>query len=34
MSTTTIKLKLIGLFTVFAMFALPIAEASAHNGWA
>jgi hypothetical protein len=30
----TIKLKLIGALTTIAMFALPIAEAAAHNGWA
>ena len=31
--STNIKLKLVGLFTTIAMFALPIAEASAHGGW-
>jgi hypothetical protein len=31
--TTNIKLKLIGLLTTVALFALPIAEASAHNSW-
>jgi hypothetical protein len=28
--TTNLKLKLIGLATTIALFALPIAEASAH----
>jgi hypothetical protein len=28
---TNLKLKLIALFTTTAMFALPIAEASAHS---
>jgi hypothetical protein len=31
--TTNIKLKLIGLLTTIALFALPIAEASAHSSW-
>ncbi len=30
---TNIKLKLIGLFTTIALFALPIAEAAAHESW-
>ena len=29
--TTNIKLRLIGLFTTIALFALPIAEAAAHG---
>jgi hypothetical protein len=28
-----LKPKLIALFTTIAMFALPIAEASANHGW-
>jgi len=32
--TTNIKLKLVGLFTTIALFALPVAEASAHMVWA
>jgi hypothetical protein len=31
--TTNLKLKLVGLATTIALFALPIAEASAHNSW-
>jgi hypothetical protein len=31
--TTNIKLKLIGLFPSIALFALPVAEASAHTTW-
>jgi hypothetical protein len=31
--TTNLKLKLIGLGTTVALFALPIAEASAHAAW-
>jgi hypothetical protein len=31
--TTNIKLKLIGLAATIALFALPIAEASANHGW-
>jgi hypothetical protein len=31
--TTNLKLKLIGLCTTVALFALPIAEASAHGSW-
>jgi hypothetical protein len=31
--TTNLKLKLIGLLTTVALFALPIAEASAHTSW-
>jgi hypothetical protein len=29
----TTKFKLVGLLTTVAMFALPIAEASAHGSW-
>ena len=29
--TTTLKLKLIGLFTTIAMFALPVADALANR---
>lgn len=32
--STNLKLKLIGLSTTIALFALPIAEASAHMCWA
>lgn len=31
--TTIIKLKLIGLFTTIALFALPAAEAFANRSW-
>jgi hypothetical protein len=31
--TTNLKLKLVGLLTTVALFALPVAEASAHFGW-
>jgi hypothetical protein len=31
--TTNIKLKLFGLFTTIALFALPTAEALAHGAW-
>lgn len=31
--TTVLKLKLVGLLTSIALFALPIAEASAHGCW-
>jgi hypothetical protein len=29
----TTNLKLVGLLTTVALFALPVAEASAHFGW-
>ena len=32
--STNLKLKLIGLATTIALFALPVAEAAAHNSWA
>ena len=32
--TTNLKLKLIGLCTTVALFALPVAEAAAHGTWA
>lgn len=31
--TSNIKLKLVGLFITIALFALPIAEAAAHESW-
>jgi hypothetical protein len=31
--TTNLKLKLIGLTTTIALFALPVAEAFAHGSW-
>ena len=31
--TVNIKLRLIGLSTAIALFALPIAAASAHSAW-
>jgi hypothetical protein len=31
--TTSLKLELIGLLTTVALFALPIAEAAAHESW-
>jgi hypothetical protein len=31
--TTNLKLKLIGLGTTIALFALPVAQASAHFSW-
>jgi hypothetical protein len=31
--TTNLKLKLIGLATTIAMFALPVADALANRGW-
>jgi hypothetical protein len=30
---TNLKLRLIGLATTVALFALPIAEAAAHSAW-
>ena len=30
---TNLKLKLVGLITTIVRFALPIAEASAHQSW-
>ena len=32
--TTSLKLKLIGLFTTLAMLALPVADAFANRNWA
>lgn len=32
--TTTIKLRLVGLFTTVALFALPVADAFANRNWA
>jgi hypothetical protein len=31
--TANLKFKLVGLLTTIAVFALPIAEASAHTSW-
>jgi hypothetical protein len=31
--TANLKLKLVGLCTTIALFALPVAEASAHWAW-
>jgi hypothetical protein len=31
--TTNLKLKLVGLFTTVALFALPAAEALANRNW-
>lgn len=31
--TTNIKLKLIGLFTTLALFALPVADTFANRSW-
>ena len=31
--TTNLKLKLIGLFTTVALFALPVADALASRNW-
>jgi hypothetical protein len=31
--TTNIKLKLIGLFTTIALFAMPVADALANRNW-
>ena len=31
---TNLKLKLVGLGTTIALFALPIAQAAAHGAWA
>jgi hypothetical protein len=31
--STTLKLRLTGLLTTIAMFALPIADALAHGAW-
>ena len=32
--STSLKFKLVALFTTIAMFALPITEALAHGSWA
>jgi hypothetical protein len=31
--STTLKLKLVGLFTPIALFALPVADALANHSW-
>lgn len=31
--TSTLKIRLLALLTTIALFALPVAEASAHGAW-